>query len=69
MAVPVMPLYRIYWIGGDGHIKAAENLECASDEEARTKALEVMGGFPMMEVWLGANRIAQLSRSSQPLSP
>jgi hypothetical protein len=60
MAISVMPLYRIYWIGGDGHIKAAENVECASHEEAQTKALKVIGSYPAVEVWLGANRIARV---------
>lgn len=59
-----MAFYRIYGIGHGGRIEAAENVECASDEEAQMKALEVMGRFPATEVWLGTNRVAQLSISS-----
>ena len=33
-----MAPYRIYWFGPDSHIVAGENIECASDEEAQTKA-------------------------------
>jgi hypothetical protein len=54
-------LYRVYWIGSDGHFEAAENIECASDEEAQTRALKVMGAFAEMEIWLGTQLIAQLS--------
>jgi hypothetical protein len=53
-------LYRVYWIGRGGHFEAAEYIECASHEEARTRALEVMGAFAKIEIWLGAQLIAQL---------
>lgn len=33
-----MAPYHIYWFGPDSHIVAGENIECASDEEAQTKA-------------------------------
>jgi hypothetical protein len=56
----VMALYRFYWFGIDGHIKAAENRDCASDEEAHSEALEVIGDYATMEVWLGARCVARL---------
>jgi hypothetical protein len=54
-------LYRVYGIGSSGHFEAADNIECASHEEARTRALEVMGAFVEMEIWLGTQLIARLS--------
>jgi hypothetical protein len=56
----VMALYRFYWFGPDGHIKAAENRDCASDEEAQAEALEMIGDYATMEVWLGARCVARL---------
>ena len=55
-----MPIYRFYWIGPDGHIKAAENVECASDEEAITVAASRKGGFPAIEIWLGTRCVLRI---------
>jgi hypothetical protein len=56
-----MALYRFYWFGSDGHIKAAENRDCASDEEAQAKALEMIAEHATLEVWLGARCVARLT--------
>jgi hypothetical protein len=56
-----MALYRFYWFGTDGHIKAAEDLECASDEAARDKALGMIGAYAAIEVWIGVRRVARLT--------
>lgn len=62
--------YRFYWIGPDEHIQAARNLECASDAEARAKALEIIGDFPTMEVWEGTRRVERLTgRASDQRNP
>jgi hypothetical protein len=38
-----MALYRVYKVDADDHIADAENLECANDDEARAKALQLKG--------------------------
>jgi hypothetical protein len=56
-----MALYRFYWFGSDGHIKAAENRDCTSDEEAQAEALEMIGDYATLEVWLAARCVARLT--------
>jgi hypothetical protein len=56
-----MALYRFYWFGSDGHIKAAENRDCASDEQAQAEALQMIGECATLEVWLGAHCVARLT--------
>ncbi len=60
-----MALYRFYWFGSDGHIKAAENRECASDDEAKAQASQAIGDYAAIEVWLGARCVAQLAGDGQ----
>jgi hypothetical protein len=55
-----MALYRFYWIGRDSHIWAAQNIECASDEEAKATAADRLGEFAAIEVWLGERRVARI---------
>jgi hypothetical protein len=55
-----MVLYRFYWIGRDGHIWAAQNVECASDEDAATTAVGRQGRFAAIEVWSGGRRVARI---------
>jgi hypothetical protein len=56
-----MALYRFYWFGSDGHIKAAENRDCASDDEAKAHAARVIGDYAAIEVWLGTRCVARLA--------
>lgn len=63
-----MLLYRMYWMGADGHYTGAEDIECASDQEAITKAWKQIGDAPAMEVWLGTRRVAQLGSLAQDTS-
>ncbi len=52
--------YRLYWIGDDGHSKRAENVECASDEEARMAAIDRRGSSVAVEVWSGQRFVARI---------
>ena len=52
-----MPTYRVYWLGADGHIKAALNVDCASDQEARKAAVAKIGAYPAAEIWEGTRRV------------
>ena len=66
-----MAPYRIYWFGPDSHIVAGENIECASDEEAQTKAREAMRNWVAKGVWRRTYCVVQLrqtpvSRKFQP---
>ena len=45
-----MPLYRIYWLGQDGHIDAADYIDCESDSEATTKGEELIGLHSAVEL-------------------
>jgi hypothetical protein len=55
-----MAAYRIYWFGADGHISAAQNLECSSDDQARARARDLVGEFQAAEVWNGRRRVVRL---------
>ena len=55
-----MALYRLYWIGRDGHIWAAQNVDCADDEQAKAYAADRLGEFTAIEVWLGARRVTRI---------
>lgn len=50
--------YRVFFVGHDGHIKAAEEMTCASDAEACEAALNILTDCPVREVWSGERRIA-----------
>ncbi len=48
-----MPGYHLYFFDLDGHIKAAAELECDSDDAAKLSAEDLRDGRPM-ELWFGA---------------
>jgi hypothetical protein len=52
--------YRLYRIGGDGHIKGVETVKCASDEEARMAAIDLRGDLPAMEIWSETRFVARV---------
>jgi hypothetical protein len=56
-----MAVYRFYWVGDDDKIRRADNVECASDEDARRIAAEYKAASPAIEVWLGERRIVKLA--------
>lgn len=55
-----MPTYRIYFVGQDDHFHGAENIECATDDEAVDCALERIGAFPAVEVWCDARSVGRI---------
>jgi hypothetical protein len=60
-----MTLYRVYMIGSDDHIKEAENIECASDEEACAEAEHRLDVYPAAEVWEGRRFVARVRAPSR----
>ena len=64
-----MALYRFYWFGSDGHIKAAENRDCGSDEEARRRRWKWSGITPRWRSGLGALRRADGKKLAMVNSP
>lgn len=54
-----MAEYRIYEIGGDGHIVKSTPLTCKDDREAIEKAGEVVEGH-VIEVWSGERFVTRL---------
>jgi hypothetical protein len=61
-----MSLYRLFWIGSDDHIQRADAVDCASDRDACAVAKERMGGFPAVEVWHLATRVARITLDTPP---
>jgi hypothetical protein len=63
----VMPEYRAYIIGSDGHFVDAIVLNCDSDEAAsrRTDNLAKAEAIEI-ELWQGARMVATISRKKQP---
>lgn len=57
-----MALYRFYWMDPDDHIKAAEHINCASDEAAGTVAAARQGDFAAVEVWLDQRRVTRVGQ-------
>jgi hypothetical protein len=56
-----MPDYRLYLIKPDGHVEAALDIPCGSDEEAIALAEKHREGRPA-EVWIGTRVVAKLLR-------
>jgi len=54
-----MPHYRLYFLGADGHIKQAVDLECRGDEDAieQVRHHEIGHG---LELWRGVQRVIEL---------
>lgn len=55
----VMPEYRVYMVGPDGHFIGYEPLTCADDSEALEKAKRLAGKYPV-ELWSGPTLISSL---------
>ena len=60
-----MPLYRIYWLGQDDHIDAADYIECESDSEAAAKGHELIGAHAAVELWLEKRYVVTLPAKSR----
>ena len=61
-----MSLYRVYFVGCDGHFYSSENVECASDAAALTVAVKLESAHPVVEVWEGARVIGRMDRIASP---
>lgn len=53
------PVYRVYVIGDDGHIKTRFDIDSVSDDDARTYAELLMVDRPV-ELWCGIRKVARL---------
>jgi hypothetical protein len=61
-----MAQYRIYLLDANNRFRAVEVVECATDDEARAKAREVMGGlFAGAEVWTDGRLVAKIRGEQQ----
>jgi hypothetical protein len=61
----MMPEYRAYTVGGDGHFIGFEPLVCADDSEATEKAEHLIDGHDV-ELWTGPRLVAKLSHILPP---
>jgi hypothetical protein len=57
----VMPDYRAYAVGDDGHFTGYEPLVCANDEEALTKA-KIRALRHRVELWSGPRLITSIPK-------
>jgi hypothetical protein len=57
---PVMPDYRAYTVGNDGHFNGCEPLACADDEEAITKAKILARNRQGVELWCGLRLVSSI---------
>jgi len=55
----VMPEYRAYTVGNDGHFIGYEPMVCANDDEALEKAKRLAENYPV-ELWRGATLVNRL---------
>jgi hypothetical protein len=63
----VMPEYRAYIIGSDGHFCDAITLNCDDDEAATQRADNLASAEAVdIELWQGAGMVATISRKKQP---
>ncbi|MGY0573721.1 hypothetical protein ACTGJ9_023740 [Bradyrhizobium sp. RDM12] len=56
--------YRAYIMGEDGRIRGVHELDCASDEEAKAKATQMLDGHDL-EVWQRDRRVAVLKHHTK----
>ena len=56
----VMPEYRAYTVGDDGHFSGYEPLVCANDEEAITKAKILARDRQGVELWCGLRLVRSI---------
>jgi hypothetical protein len=54
----LMPEYRVYIVGTDGHFFSSQILECADDSEATEQAKQLIDGHDV-ELWQRDRRIAR----------
>jgi hypothetical protein len=62
----IMPEYRAYIIGSDGHFCDAITLNCDNDETASARADNLASAEAVdIELWQGARMVATISRKKQ----
>ena len=59
----VMPEYRAYAVGDDGHFSGYEPLVCANDEEAIKKA-RILSQRHGVELWSGPRLVSSIPKQS-----
>ena len=65
-------LYRVSFIGDDGHARLTEEIQARSDDEAIEQAqfrLDDMEVLTLADVWLDSERIAILARQDSLRAP
>jgi hypothetical protein len=63
----VMPEYRAYIIGSDGHFCDANTLNCDNDEAGSQRADNLASAEAVdIELWQGTRMVATISRKNQP---
>jgi hypothetical protein len=62
-----MQEYRVFFLGTDGHVRAAEEFYCASDDEACLRARAIISDCPVREVWSRDRRVAIIPPNEQVL--
>ena len=60
----MMPDYRAYSVGSDGHFINAFELECADDTEAMERAKQLVDGHDI-ELWQRARKITVFKPTSK----
>lgn len=56
--------YRVYSLDEEGHIVGVQELDCASDDEAKQKAAAMLDGHDL-EVWHRERRVEVLKRHTR----
>jgi hypothetical protein len=54
----LMPAYYIYTLDDNGHIERRIDAICSNDEQAKRRAEQLLDGH-VLELWLGARKIAE----------
>jgi hypothetical protein len=62
-----MPVYRAYLLNAAGKITWGDWIEAANQQDAESKAHALCGGgAPMVELWQGTRRLAELPCDPNP---
>ena len=56
-----MEHYRIYPVGTDGHILSGYSVNCETEEDAFREAADLMGIYPVIEVWRGTVQVRRFT--------
>lgn len=54
--------YRVFVLGTDGHVKARHDLHCATEDEAKERAKQLVDGYDV-ELWHRDKKIATFKRN------